>query len=51
MNVNGGARLMSIDWPRASRVRVMVEGIARRIDLGRETESAEAGGESSYSAR
>ena len=32
----------SIDWPRASRVLVMVEGIARRIDLGHEADAAAA---------
>jgi L,D-transpeptidase ErfK/SrfK len=30
----------SINWPRASRALVMVDGIARRIDLGGEAESA-----------
>jgi L,D-transpeptidase ErfK/SrfK len=30
----------SIDWRRASRVLVMVEGIARRVDLGHQTEPA-----------
>jgi L,D-transpeptidase ErfK/SrfK len=33
----------SIDWARASRALVTVEGIARRIDRGRETETASGG--------
>jgi len=31
-----------IDWQRASRALVMVEGIARRVDRGQDTESASA---------
>jgi len=38
----------SINWSHASRVLVMVEGIARRIDLGRQSDSA-ASGESAAS--
>ncbi len=38
----------AIDWPRASRVLVLVEGIARRIDLGHET-APSAGSETAAS--
>jgi L,D-transpeptidase ErfK/SrfK len=38
----------SINWPRASRALVTVEGVARRVDLGWEADAATAGESSEY---